>query len=391
MSDFFEAKRDWSRYKDFILGYYLEPYVPKVNTLKKPILVVDCFAGRGEFGDGQPGSPLIIATTVRKWRDKGMPIRGIFIEADPENHAHLLGVMEEHREYADVRLGSFDDHLPDIARQARQNTVFLYVDPYNVRGLAFERMKAVYDQIRTSSSSVEVLLNFNAATFMRWALAAVQRHKEIPVETAEEPLDQLEDASGEPVELATLDAIAGGDYWRLIALDPALDFPRKLDRLTAEYMGRMLSSFTYVTRCEIKAKYHHRVPKYYLIYATRHGDGLELINDAMCKARLEFLGNEFKKNYLFDFTPEAELPDLGELKRDLLAVAGKEGHLSRKALRLKCLVEHFGRFESKDYNAAIGELLKVGKLSSSTGKSRINDDVVLSLAAPTAGARPVRG
>lgn len=380
MSDFFGKKRDWSRYKDFILAYYLEPYVPKVNTLKKPILVVDGFAGRGEFDDGQPGSPLIIATTVRRWRDKGVPIRGIFIEADPDNHAHLVGVMKEHRDYADVRIGSFDDHLPEIARQARQNTVFLYVDPYNVRGLTFDRMKAVYDQIRNSSTSVEVLLNFNAATFMRWALAAVKRHQDIPAETAEEPLDQLEDASGGPVELATLNAIAGGDYWKPIALDPALDFPQKLDRFTGEYMGRMLSSFAYVARCEIKAKYHHRVPKYYLIYATRHGDGLELINDAMCKARVEFLGSEFKKNFLFDLTPEAELPDLGELKRDLLSVLGKDGNMSRKALRLKGLLGHFGRFETKDFNSAIGELIKAGKVSSSTGKPRINDDVMLSLA-----------
>jgi three-Cys-motif partner protein len=377
MSDFFEAKRDWSRYKDFILGYYLEPYVPKVNTLKKPILVVDCFAGRGEFGDGQPGSPLIIASTVKKWRDKGVPVRGVFIEADPENHAHLLGVMEEHREYADVRLGSFDDHLPEIARQARQNTVFLYVDPYNVRGLAFERMKAVYDQIRTSSSSVEVLLNFNAATFMRWALAAVQRHKEIPVETADEPLDQLEDASGEPVELATLDAIAGGDYWRAIALDKALSFPQRLDLLVSEYMDRMLPSFTYVASCEIKEKYHHRVPKYHLIFATRHGDGLELINDAMCKARREFLGAEFTKGMLFDLTPEEEMPDLSELRKGLLALVPEGGPISRKALRLEGLFAHFGRHEVKDYNAAIGDLLKAGKLQSSTGKARINDEVLL--------------
>jgi three-Cys-motif partner protein len=391
MSGFFGKKRDWSRYKDFILGYYLEPYVPKVNTLGKPILVVDCFAGRGEFSDGQPGSPLIIATTVEKWRDKGVPIRGIFIEADPENHAHLSAVMREHREYADVRSGSFDDHLPEIARQARQNTVFLYVDPYNVRGLIFDRMKAVYDQIRMSSSSVEVLLNFNAATFMRWALAAMQRHKDIPIETADEPLDQLEDDSGDPVELATLDAIAGGDYWRSIALDPALDFPQRLERLTSEYMGRMRSSFTYVARCEIKAKYHHHVPKYYLIYATRHGDGLELINDAMCKSRHEFLGHEFRKGFLFDSTPEAELPDLGGLKRDLLAVIGKEGRLSRKSLRLRGILEHFGRFESKDYNTAIGDLLKAGKLSSSTGKTRINDDVSLSLAASMSEDRPAQG
>ena len=149
MSGFFEKKRDWSRYKDFILGYYLDPYIPKVNTLKKPILVVDCFAGRGVFDDGQPGSPLIIATTLKKWREKGVPSRGLFIEADPNNHAHLSGLLQDHRGYAEPRRGSFDDHLPEIARLASHNTVFLYVDPYNVSGLVFERMKAVYDRIHT--------------------------------------------------------------------------------------------------------------------------------------------------------------------------------------------------------------------------------------------------
>ena len=80
--DFFKAKRPWSKYKDFILGYYVEPYIAKVATLKKPILIVDCFAGCGQFGDGQPGSPLIIASIVKKWYDKGYQVRGEFIEAD---------------------------------------------------------------------------------------------------------------------------------------------------------------------------------------------------------------------------------------------------------------------------------------------------------------------
>lgn len=377
MGDFFGKKRDWSRYKDFILGYYLEPYVPKVNTLKRPILVVDCFAGRGEFGDGQPGSPVIIASTIEKWRASGVPIRGLFIEADPENYRHLAAVLARYGEHAEPRHGTFAEHLPEIAALARNHTVFLYVDPYSVRGLVFDRMKAVYDQIRSSSSSVEVLLNFNSATFMRWALAALQRHQDIPAETADEPLDQMEDASGGPVELATLDAIAGGDYWRKIALDPDLDFPGKLDRLTSEYMGRMLPSFRYVACCEIKAKYHHRVPKYHLIYATRHEDGLELINDAMCKARREFLGAEFTTGTLFDLTPEEEVPDLSELRVGLLALVPEGGRPSRKALRLKGLLAHFGRHEVKDHNAAIGELIRSGRLHSSTGKARINDDVLL--------------
>ena len=142
-------------------------------------------------------------------------------------------------------------------------------------------------------------------------------------------------------------------------------------------MRRMLSSFTYVASCEIKAKYHHRVPKYHLIYATRHEDGLELINDAMCKARREFLGAEFTKGMLFDLTPEEEVPDLSELRKSLLALVPEDGGLSRKALRLKGLLAHFGRHEVKDYNAAIGELLKSGRLHSGTGKARINDDVLL--------------
>jgi hypothetical protein len=238
-------------------------------------------------------------------------------------------------------------------------------------------MKAVYDQIRMSSSSVEVLLNFNAATFMRWALAALQRHQDIPTETPDEPLDQFEDATCEPMELATLNAIAGGDYWRSIALNSALDFPQRLHRLTSEYMDRMLSSFRYVASCEIRAKYHHKVPKYHLVYATRHEDGLELMNDAMCKARREFLGNEFNRGMLFDFIPEAEVPDLTKLRRSLLALVPQDGRLSRRALRLKGLLEHFGRYEIKDYNAAVTELLKTGKLQSSTGKNRINDEVTL--------------
>ena len=387
MCDFFAKKRDWSKYKDFILGYYLEPYIPKVNTLKRPILVVDCFAGRGEFGDGQPGSPVIIASAIEKWRAKGVPIRGLFIEADTDNHRQLAAVLARYGDHAEPMFGTFDEHLPEIARLARQNTVFLYVDPYSVRGLIFERMKAVYDRIRTSSSSVEVLLNFNSATFMRWALAALRRHQDIPAETADEPLDQLEDSSGGPVELATLDGIAGGDYWRAIALDPSLDFPQKLDRLTSEYMGRMLSSFAYVACCDIKAKYHHRVPKYHLIYATRHEDGLELINDAMCKARREFLGAEFTKGMLFDLTPEEDVPDLSELRTTLLALAPHEGSLSRRALRLKGLLGNLGRHEVKEYNAAIGELLKSGKLHSGTGKARINDEVPLARG-PFSSPRP---
>jgi three-Cys-motif partner protein len=375
---FFKAKRPWSKYKDFILGYYLEPYIPKVATLKKPILVVDCFAGCGQFDDGEPGSPLIIATILKKWHYKGYQVRGEFIEADADNHQKLTKVLEPFGGFATPRLGVFDDLLPDLAARARENTVFLYVDPYTVKGLLFARMKEVYDQIRKSSASVELLLNLNVATFMRWGLAALKRQEEVPSEATGDEADYQADDPDERIEMALLDSIAGGGYWRGIASDPALSFVQKLNAFIEGYLGQLVSSFTFATSCEIKSRYEHQVPKYYLVYGTRHRDGVELMNDAMCKARREFLGNRFVKGLLFDMTPDEEKPDVDALAADLVGVLQAKGVLTRKALRNEGLWAHFGQHESKDYNLAVTNLLKAGRIHSSTGKSRINDDVRLS-------------
>ena len=59
VEDFFLRKRSWSRYKDLILDYYLKPYLYKVASLRRPIALVDCFAGPGSFEDGEPGTQQI--------------------------------------------------------------------------------------------------------------------------------------------------------------------------------------------------------------------------------------------------------------------------------------------------------------------------------------------
>lgn len=221
-SDFFQTKRSWSKYKDEILGYYLQPYIPKVARLGKPILIVDCFAGCGKFGDGEPGSPLIISGAIHRWREKGTKVSGEFIEADPDNFKSLEHVLKPYQDFVKPRLGKFEDHIAELARRAKTETVFLYVDPYTVKGLVFDQMKAVYDQIHEASASVEVLMNFNVATFMRWALAALKRVEELPIDATNEDADYQADDPNERVEIATLNKIAGGDYWQSIASDSSL-------------------------------------------------------------------------------------------------------------------------------------------------------------------------
>ena len=57
--DFFKEKKPWSEVKDQLLGCYFKPYVQKILHTRKPLEYVDCFAGKGKFDDGKPGSPLI--------------------------------------------------------------------------------------------------------------------------------------------------------------------------------------------------------------------------------------------------------------------------------------------------------------------------------------------
>ncbi len=374
--NFFRTKRPWSKYKDFILDYYIEPYIPKVARLGKPVLILDCFAGQGKFDDGEPGSPLILAGAIARWREKGKDVVGEFIESDPKNYERLRGVLGQYREFATPRLGMFEQHLPEIARRAKDSSVFLYVDPYTVKNLVFDGMKAVFDQIHVASSSVETLINFNVVVFMRWALSILKQVPDIPAEVDELLVGQ-DDEPGERVGLDVLNRIAGGTYWQDIARENSLSFIDKLKRFTDEYMRNMLSSFNYVCSCEIKEEYYHRVPKYLLIYATRHRDGVELMNEAMCKAERRFLNKQFSEGRLFDCTPEDELVNTAELRKLLLGVLREKGPMTRRRLRFEGVIARFGKYAEKDFNAAVTSLLKEQTVVSSTGKTRINDDVVL--------------
>ena len=131
--------------------------------------------------------------------------------------------------------------------------------------------------------------------------------------------------------MMTLDSIAGGSDWRVIARDTTVTFHQKIKQFTEQYLKRLVKSFTYAASYEVKEKYEHPVPKYVLILGTRHHDGVELMNDGMCDARREFLGSQFKKNWLFDLTPDEEIADTEGLKTDLLEYLGRKRVTPEKA------------------------------------------------------------
>jgi three-Cys-motif partner protein len=362
-SDFFQSKKPWSPYKDMILAYYLTPYLSKVCSLGKPVVVVDCFAGPGRFEDGSDGSPLIIAKAVRQIAEKGKTVSAVFIE---EKRKYFQRLQESVKDYQDVGRtvhGSFEESAKEIADMGRYNTVFAYIDPYGIKPLHFDTLAEIYANI-AKGSSVEVLLNFNASSLIRNGLAALKCSQQ---EDKEEELDRT-------MTSADIDTIAGGSYWREIVTSD-IPFSDKEAQCVFEYIRLMKRYFDEVCSYGIKEKYEHITPKYQLLFGSRHEDAFILMNDAICNARDKFLEKQRVDGYLFDMRADDEIHDPDRLRKaieDNLTTS-----LTRKKLIVRAMHRVFAEYRESEYRRMVGSLLKDGILYSKSGKTRINDHEVL--------------
>ncbi len=369
-SSFFSAKRPWSERKDLFLKCYLKPYLWKVATQKKPILLVDGFAGPGQFDDGKEGSPVILCSAANQARSEGLsvPVKVLCVEKDQS----LFGKLRE-------RVGSFDQTtvlnsdfqsvLADIELQARTHSVFLYLDPFTVTGLKLSALDSVLKWV-SAGSSVELLLNFSGTALSRigCSLLAIDA-----AEAADDDEPQL--LGSESAGADDLTEVLGGNWWRDVIVSPK-PFAEKVSDLTNGYCDKLKTRLSQVGWHDIRAKSKHSLPKYTMVFGSRHPDALLLMNDAAVQSRGTLAEEEAPSaSLLFEMRSESLVPNVDKLPPLVLGVL--TGRLSRKALGAKFVREHFGVYSISQINKAISKLITDGKVQSSTGKSRINDDVEL--------------
>jgi three-Cys-motif partner protein len=224
---FFNNKRHWSKRKDKILECYLPPYLSKIATQGHPVLIVDAFAGPGIFGDGEPGSPIIICQSVKKALSRGLsvPVSALCIEDDIELFSQLSKLIGKFP-FAEARHGKFGDYIQQIQEKAKDHSVFLYVDPFTVEGLDWARMDCVFQHLTISHMSIEVLMNFNAQSFVRRGLAALKLA--IPESNPEiEDTEEIDAPLVTTPSIERLNIVTGGDWWQNI-LDSSSSFPEKV-------------------------------------------------------------------------------------------------------------------------------------------------------------------
>jgi three-Cys-motif partner protein len=368
-ADFFKTKRDWSLRKDLILQDYLVPYLPKMASQGRPVLVVDGFAGPGRFDDGQPGSPLIICEAVRARRANSAAgvFKALLVERDPELFGRLKDNTSQFRDFLTVRNDSFGEVLPDIEKAVSENNVFLYLDPFTVTGLAWNSLDRIFQHVN-HKQSVECLINFNVFALARVACVALgKKFKDISDE------EGMVGESGSTI--ATVNESLGGEWWQE-PFRAAKEFSAACEILTRGYVDKLRGRFAEVCWHEIKERHAHSIAKYILVFGSRHPAALELMNDAMAKSLQHLAQIEAPTEaLLFENRPKTLVPDSSELDASLLT-AGKSEQ-PRGALILSIIRAHFGKYPRSLIRSQIDVLLKQRKLQCRSGKKRINDDEMI--------------
>lgn len=356
--DFFKEKKVWSTIKDNLLGCYLVPYFAKILSMGNPVLYVDCFAGKGKFDDGNPGSPIIALNSLQKSLNvsKHPSIPKVNMKFIELNHAKELknNIPYEYKSLCEVIDGAFENNIISILNKAitlnKKTNVFLYIDPYGIKALNAD----LFDSLYNSFNTAELLINFNSFGFIREAC----RVKKINFRENEgEVLKDLEEYDSSILNsIQELNDIAGGDYWQNIIEDYRqgnIDCYQAEKEISNKYKFRLRNKYKYVLDMPIRIKSGNH-PKYRMVFATNHPDGCMLMGDNIAKRTDELIVDiqHYGQLSFMSETAENETIDCETLTENVKSILNKTTDFI-----------HLNQFIADFYNE-YGVLCEVSQLSS---------------------------
>jgi len=249
---------------------------------------------------------------------------------------------------------------------SRSHNIFLYLDPFTVKGLSWTGLDDLFQQL-SRSTSIEVLINFNVTALGRAACVALDKKFDRILDRASEFADESSST------IKTIDSVLGSDWWQS-PFRSAMTFPEACQGIVDGYLQRLGQRFSQVCHYAVKERHSHSVPKYLLVFGSRHPDALELMNDCMAKSlKVQAEREQADQLPLFETRPITLVPDQSELPGLILRMVQqpiKRGYVIQQIIRVR-----FGLYLSKEIRGQIEALLKSGKVQSETGKVRINNDI----------------
>ncbi len=363
---FFKGKRPWSKIKDQILGQYMPPYLAKVARLGKPIILIDAFAGPAKFNDGSAGSPLIICQAAEQRVHDSY--QAIFVNREKEHHdqlSHVLSNFIEQKKVIPIH-GTADELLSKVRGLLQDHTVFLYLDPFGLKGCEFSVIEPFLRRDRAYST--EIVVNLSIPTMHR--LAA---RKAVAAGRADDPrIRAFHDR---------LTRVLGGDYWKKIVWDDAKEPETKAEEVMAVYREKILGleePRAFSGSCPVRERNGSGI-KYYVTFYSRHRDAMLLMNDAMCIAYQQRMHEAATDGTLFAGTDWKDTRNTSGLESVILDAVQRAPRKSRLDLWADIVQRVFMRFTASEYKQAVAKLVKDKKLAFEDvrGTGRLNDDARL--------------
>ncbi len=363
--DFFEGKRPWSIIKDRVLQEYMSPYIAKVNRLGYPILLIDGYAGPGVFGDGKPGSPLIMCQAAEKYAKGNYEAK--FVNKKEKYHKKLESILRKANWLGPAQpiLGDSTVLLQALPPTLKNQTVFLYLDPFGPTGCEFALLDPFLK--RDPKFSTEILLTMNMPGMHR--LAAYHAVRE----------GRQEDSMIRTYH-QTLTRVFGGDYWKNIMWQQNVSPEVRESQLIEAYRAKLAQYLPYTGSCPVRERTDRRI-KYFIVFASRHSHTMLLLNDIMANAYFSRMHDASFGGTLFEDTDWREMRSMDGLDRVILdAVAQHPGEM-RKHIWFRIVEKHFMRYLQTEYRATVQRLVDDKKLVSPTLRKtkRLNDDCILQL------------
>jgi three-Cys-motif partner protein len=373
---FFNSAQSWSKRKHRLLGKYLVPFSSKVGSLSPEIYCIDGFAGRGRYDDGYEGSPLVmarIADDCANWTNP-VTLRLLNVESNRKNFASLSKVTQPWvtRGVVQNEKGQFGALVPNILSIIGETPALFFIDPYGPSPLHFDYLRPVLER---KQSITELIINFDVDGLRRLADDIRANTK---TEVGRKACDTI-------VSLVT--SILGRDRWKQFFGRDDLSAAQRQKFLLDDYMDSLSHYGYHVAAYPIRDALRSAA-KYYLIYCTRHRDGIALMNRFVRGEEDQLLTESFeRKNQGWLIDPlEGEIQlRRQELKILILDYAEQKQRLTRGEIKGHFIFERFGDFSDPDYNAVVKELIEGGALRTGDGRTRINDDVLLFYVPPQAG------
>lgn len=152
--------------KHEILRRYLGAWLSILGRGKRhgQLILLDGFAGRGRYKEGQPGSPAVMFERAVQVVDDGLAKKVAIRCSEPNetNFSHLQEVAKG-LEHERVTIKATQETFEEVAqkflgyarKQGNPAPTFVMVDPYGVKGVKLETLKQMLEFDR-----VEVLLTF---------------------------------------------------------------------------------------------------------------------------------------------------------------------------------------------------------------------------------------